>query len=1239
MAEGPSSSEIERDLKLLLGIPCPSFDKPANQQVPINADISVHDVSNSHKKQNSLFGEMDEKRISNRLKQKDLSHRQNLQADMYSQEQPTLHNMQRSNIRESHSWKESRKAKQKDVTKGSIFNINPDRKISILKPDHSSNMQERDHGKMDGHNAQNNNGSTSKMCAKVVEMMKSASAEYHLKGNANNSVLKKPEELANEDKVFPLKRRSPKFPDAKYFCRLCEYHCMSDADCLTHIKTEKHQWRKEISIAETKLKKLPKPTLSHLLAIERALDHVYECHGLTKAETQQRQMFVQEVENYLQKDLKGLKLHLYGSSITGFGLKSSDVNIDLETPTGMNLANGLRIVFECLKKSDKYKDVQSDFVTKVPSVYFCSNDSYALKCQITVNSLFAQQTSRLLSIYGAMDETARKLGVAFRFWSKLCHVDCQEEGTLPAYCTALMTVYFLQRCQPAVLPVFLIQTEEARVGHIFELIQKIGQNFRTTNTMGLGELWLELLKFYCQGFDSSRTVISIRHDGKLTRAAKNWRTKRLAIEDPFSTKRNIARSVSGGKIFEYFQDCLVKTCLYFGFPRYQANGKTDSSNYKNKSTSTAKSNSKVTVSQPLNCNRNKEGTVINSKETNSVKLCNSNQDEHLESINDFHEPCKEGGSRQTSYATLQHEKDNTSSVVATLKDFVISEKSNSQKNLEQSQKTLHADQDSAGPLHYIFSIENLSDGKGPAIICSICEKEGHLKNNCPEEELPPLLPLPAMTQESLQLLNDTLLQIPKDFGPTVFDTEERKIIVKGLECLIRERYPEASLHLFGSSCNGFGFQNSDLDICITFGNHPNADGLDCVSIIESLAQKLRENKQLYGVVAITTAKVPIVKFKLKNSNLEGDISLYNTLAQHNTKLLKMYTKIDSRVAILGYALKVFAKVCEIGDASKGSLSSYAYILMLLHYLQQCDPPVIPVLQELHEGEKPVTMVDGWNAWFYDDFDNLKNTWKHYGQNKLSVAELWIGLFIFYTEKFNLQMVVTIRQHSPLTRFEKLWNGKCLAIEDPFDISHNLGVGLSRKMNNYIMKTFINGRNVYGTPVSRIPSGYATPGDYFFDTARLKEGKPPTDRCCRACGKIGHIVKDCHMKKNKARDQNVNMNKKKDESINSPAKYKGNPQMSTAWEKKQVSREYDDYFKQAILQNNKMLKDYKGLPLDKIPVQQSTSTSQAQNPYLYQGHPVILPVRLDQNMRNYKIDDHQPGHNAYMRGSRHPHSSH
>ena len=33
-------------------------------------------------------------------------------------------------------------------------------------------------------------------------------------------------------------------------------------------------------------------------------------------------------------------------------------------------------------------------------------------------------------------------------------------------------------------------------------------------------------------------------------------------------------------------------------------------------------------------------------------------------------------------------------------------------------------------------------------------------------------------------------------------------------------------------------------------------------------------------------------------------------------------------------------------------------------------------------------------------------------------------------------------------------------------------------------------------------------DYFFDVELLTDGKPPNDRGCRMCGKIGHLVKDC-----------------------------------------------------------------------------------------------------------------------------------
>ena len=36
--------------------------------------------------------------------------------------------------------------------------------------------------------------------------------------------------------------------------------------------------------------------------------------------------------------------------------------------------------------------------------------------------------------------------------------------------------------------------------------------------------------------------------------------------------------------------------------------------------------------------------------------------------------------------------------------------------------------------------------------------------------------------------------------------------------------------------------------------------------------------------------------------------------------------------------------CGVADASQGSFSSYAYILMVIHFLQRTSPPVVPVLQ-------------------------------------------------------------------------------------------------------------------------------------------------------------------------------------------------------------------------------------------------------------------------------------------------------
>jgi len=166
--------------------------------------------------------------------------------------------------------------------------------------------------------------------------------------------------------------------------------------------------------------------------------------------------------------------------------------------------------------------------------------------------------------------------------------------------------------------------------------------------------------------------------------------------------------------------------------------------------------------------------------------------------------------------------------------------------------------------------------------------------------------------------------------------------------------------------------------------------------------------------------------------------------------------------------------------------------------------------------KPKNIVDGWNAWFFDDLNKLKDVWPYLGENRQSVGTLWLGFLDYYARCFDdKNEVVCIRQSRPLSKFEKMWNSPCIAIEDPFDLSHNLGAGISRKMNLYIKKAFVKTRNHFGFLPQPLPCHYKL---YLFDPKAMADGSPPNDRGCRACGKIGHLVRDCPRNKKNNEDR-------------------------------------------------------------------------------------------------------------------------
>lgn len=76
------------------------------------------------------------------------------------------------------------------------------------------------------------------------------------------------------------------------------------------------------------------------------------------------------------------------------------------------------------------------------------------------------------------------------------------------------------------------------------------------STVPVGQLWVELLRFYAIEFSVTYFVINIRTREPLSREAKEWPKRRIAVEDPYSVKRNVARTLSSQIVFDYLVHCL-----------------------------------------------------------------------------------------------------------------------------------------------------------------------------------------------------------------------------------------------------------------------------------------------------------------------------------------------------------------------------------------------------------------------------------------------------------------------------------------------------------------------------------------------------------------------------------------------------------------------------------------------------------------------------------------------------------
>ncbi|XP_072523419.1 speckle targeted PIP5K1A-regulated poly(A) polymerase [Salminus brasiliensis] len=351
-------------------------------------------------------------------------------------------------------------------------------------------------------------------------------------------------------------------------------------------------------------------------------------------------------------------------------------------------------------------------------------------------------------------------------------------------------------------------------------------------------------------------------------------------------------------------------------------------------------------------------------------------------------------------------------------------------------------------------------------------------------------------------VNEQMQKVVESFQLSESDRNGRELLVELMEEVFTEFLPDCQIIPFGSSVNTFGVQSCDLDLVLDLehtkafqsqamkseqtGENQSEDGQSEDSILSELDLATATPAELLDLVtailrkcvpgvhrvqSLRTVRLPVVKFSHRDLKLQGDITINNRLAVRNTRFLQLCSGLDSRVRPLVYTLRFWAKQKHLAGNPFGGgplLNNYALTLLVIFYLQNVNPPILPTVEQLKDMacEEEECVIDGWDCTFPSQPLGVPPS-----KNTEDLCTLLHGFFTFYS-KFDFPgSVVSLREGRalPITDFlckdeekpdppegsdskQKQAAGPKLGpvnILDPFNLHHNVAGNLSERTHRHL----------------------------------------------------------------------------------------------------------------------------------------------------------------------------------------------
>ncbi|XP_078063369.1 speckle targeted PIP5K1A-regulated poly(A) polymerase, partial [Mustelus asterias] len=353
-----------------------------------------------------------------------------------------------------------------------------------------------------------------------------------------------------------------------------------------------------------------------------------------------------------------------------------------------------------------------------------------------------------------------------------------------------------------------------------------------------------------------------------------------------------------------------------------------------------------------------------------------------------------------------------------------------------------------------------------------------------------LIDFEELTQVLCQAVDvdEQMKQLLRLFELTDSEKMLRKLIVSLLQEVFLEFFPSCRILPFGSSVNAFDIHGCDMDLFLdlertktfqanarsaaeteevngtkqdTKSETQSEDSIlsdidletsttaEVLELVATVLQKCVPG--VHKVQAVTTARLPVVKFVHKESGLQGDISINNRLAVRNTMFLQLCASVDQRVRSLVYAVRYWAKQKHLAGNPFGGgplMNNYAVTLLVVFFLQNRTPPILPTVNLLKElaDEDDHCIIDGWDCTFPSDHSKIESS-----ANSEGLCGLLAEFYKFYSQFDFAGTVISLRKGKVhlVTDFIDPESDRNLRlgpinIQDPFELSHNVSGNVNER---------------------------------------------------------------------------------------------------------------------------------------------------------------------------------------------------